>query len=402
MDKLQDKKPIIRFPKFDDVWEHSKLSDLLVESKKRNTNLKFGKDKVLSVSGESGVVNQIRHLGRSYAGESVHNYHVVDHGDIVYTKSPLKANPYGIIKLNKGDAGIVSTLYAVYKVKEENAYGPFLDYYFSLDTNTNRYLRPLVKKGAKNDMKINNDYVLHDRIFVPSVGEQKKIASFFDALDNRIKNLDQSVACLSKYKKGVTQNLFSQKIRLKDLNGKIFPKWDEKVLGDVIVEYSDKNNGKLSEVVSVGKYGIRKRNEIYSKELTGDISNYKVITKNTLVIGMGSSQIDIGILLEDRTLAVSPAYSTFKIVRAESSFLKELLIHLNRKLSVLYMITGARQGKSINKKDFLRHKLHLPSTGEQKRIADFLSAINQLVESRQQQVNHLKQWKRGLMQKMFA
>lgn len=167
--------PKIRFPEFKEAWEYKKLSELLGESKKRNQNLKFGKDEVLSVSGELGVVNQIEHLGRSYAGVSVHNYHVVDTGDIVYTKSPLKANPYGIIRLNKGKAGIVSTLYAVYKVNQQTAYGPFIDYYFSLDANTNRYLRPLVKKGAKNDMKINNAYVLHDQIYVPKISEQKRL-----------------------------------------------------------------------------------------------------------------------------------------------------------------------------------------------------------------------------------
>jgi type I restriction enzyme S subunit len=71
-------------------------------------------------------------LGRSYAGASVHNYHVVEIGDIVYTKSPLKSNPFGIIKLNKGKPGIVSTLYAVYKTKIDKVYGEFLNCYFSL------------------------------------------------------------------------------------------------------------------------------------------------------------------------------------------------------------------------------------------------------------------------------
>ena len=109
MEKLLRKKPLVRFPEFNNPWEHKKLSDCLVESKKLNINLVFGKDQVLSVSGEYGIVNQIEHMGRSYAGESVHNYHVVELGDIVYTKSPLKANPYGIIKLNTGKPGIVST-----------------------------------------------------------------------------------------------------------------------------------------------------------------------------------------------------------------------------------------------------------------------------------------------------
>jgi len=124
MEKLQGKIPQVRFPEFKDDWEHKKLSALLSEAKKRNEDLKYDKDEVLSVSGELGIVNQIEHLGRSYAGVSVHQYHVVEVGDIVYTKSPLKANPFGIIKINKGKAGIVSTLYAVYKVNLKTAFGP--------------------------------------------------------------------------------------------------------------------------------------------------------------------------------------------------------------------------------------------------------------------------------------
>jgi len=116
-----DNLPTIRFPEFKNGWHHKKMSEFLKEAKKRNGDLAYDKEHVLSVSGELGIVNQIEHLGRSYAGVSVHQYHVVEVGDIVYTKSPLKANPFGIIKLNKGKAGIVSTLYAVYNVKENNA-----------------------------------------------------------------------------------------------------------------------------------------------------------------------------------------------------------------------------------------------------------------------------------------
>ncbi len=137
---------------------------------------------------------------------------VVEVGDIVYTKSPLKANPYGIIKQNKKKAGIVSTLYAVYNVKEENAHGEFIEHYFSLDENTNRYLRPLVKKGAKNDMKISNAYVLHhDKIFVPSINEQKKVTSFLNTLDKKIEQLKQKKTLLEDYKKGVIQKIFAER-----------------------------------------------------------------------------------------------------------------------------------------------------------------------------------------------
>ena len=111
-------------------WSIPELNSVLTENKERNRSGRFGKEDVLSVSGEFGVTNQIELLGRSFAGASVKDYHVVEAGNIVYTKSPLKDNPYGIIKLNKGNAGIVSTLYAVYSCKS-NEVGTYLDYYLS-------------------------------------------------------------------------------------------------------------------------------------------------------------------------------------------------------------------------------------------------------------------------------
>ena len=179
----------------------------MYEHRVRNDEEKFTKNDVLSVSGDFGIVNQIKFLGRSYAGESVKNYHVVHTGDIVYTKSPLKSNPYGIIKVNKGDAGIVSTLYAVYSCKA-SLNGEYLDYYFQLDDNTNRYLRPLVHKGAKNDMKINNEHVLSDKILICSINEQDKIVEFMKVIDKKIKNEEKKLSSLNEYKKGLLQQMF--------------------------------------------------------------------------------------------------------------------------------------------------------------------------------------------------
>ena len=188
-------------------WEEKPLSNFLFETRKRNGELKYTKQQVLSVSGEAGIVNQIQHMGRSYAGESVHNYHIVETGDIVYTKSPLKSNPYGIVKVNKGVAGIVSTLYAVYSCKE-NIIGEFIDYYFEIDDNTNKYLRPLVRKGAKNDMKINNAHVLTGLISIPSIPEQRKIIDFFEAMDRKINSVNQQLEKTKEYKKGLLQQMF--------------------------------------------------------------------------------------------------------------------------------------------------------------------------------------------------
>ena len=201
------KVPEIRFNGFTHDWEQRKLGDYLEVSKEKNRDEGFGKEDVLSVSGEFGIVNQIEFQGRSFAGASVKNYGVVEVFDIVYTKSPLKSNPYGIIKTNKGKAGIVSTLYAVYKPKN-NVDSEFIQIYFELDSRMNSYMHPLVNKGAKNDMKVSDENALKGPVIFPRIEEQKMISQYFSNLDHLITLHQRKCDELKKMKKFMLQNMF--------------------------------------------------------------------------------------------------------------------------------------------------------------------------------------------------
>ena len=166
-------------------WEQRKLNEYLETSREKNESCHFGKDDVLSVSGDYGIVNQIEFQGRSYAGTSVTNYGVVHKGDVVYTKSPLRINPYGIIKTNRGNDGIVSTLYAVYHPTEKT-HPDFMQVYFEQNARMNNYMAPLVSKGAKNDMKVSAENALKGAVTFPGIKEQEVIASYFSQLDDLI------------------------------------------------------------------------------------------------------------------------------------------------------------------------------------------------------------------------
>jgi len=189
-------------------WEETSLDKLLKEHKTRNLNGNV--TEVFSVAKNNGVINQIEHLGRSYASKETSNYKVAFPNDLIYTKSPTSDFPFGIVKQNRLErTGVVSVLYGVFTPKNKHV-GLLLDYYFSNWKNTYNYLNPLAKKGAKNTINISNDAFLNGaKINLPSsIKEQIKIANFFAAIDHKIQSTKAQLDCMKQYKQGLLQQMF--------------------------------------------------------------------------------------------------------------------------------------------------------------------------------------------------
>jgi len=189
-------------------WKKFKLNQVLFEHKERNTESKF--DEVFSVSKHKGVVNQIEHLGRSYSAKTIDHYKLINNWDVVYTKSPTSDFPFGIIKQNTtGRTGVLSPLYGVFKPKNKWI-GKIIASYFESWVNTYNYLVPLVQKGAKNTMNINNDTFLDGKeMSLPtSENEQEKISKFLLSIENQIELLETQIDKSKTWKKGLLQKMF--------------------------------------------------------------------------------------------------------------------------------------------------------------------------------------------------
>lgn len=200
--------PEVRFDGFTGDWSMGKLSDLLEIDDNRNSKNEFGREDVLSVSGEFGLVNQIEFQGRSFAGASLHNYKVTHLGHVVYTKSPLKAQPFGIVKSNQYGEGILSPLYAVYKTIN-NSCADFIHYYFEPVARLNNYLRPLINKGAKNTILISDETALQGEIIYPTdTKEQFYIAYYFINLDSLLSAKRQKLVKLRNIKQACLDKMF--------------------------------------------------------------------------------------------------------------------------------------------------------------------------------------------------
>ena len=157
-------------------------------------------------------------------------------------------------------------------------------------------------------------------------------------------------------------------------------------LSEYLVEYKELNSENKYRPVAVGRYGIRTRESIYSKELANDYSKNRVIYKGTLTVGMGSVQMDIGILSDDSFYSVSPAYHTYKISGIDYNYLRYCLQCRNSDMFVRFMKRGSRQGKTIDLSRWLTYRIPVYPSSVQREIVERLDKVQTIISSLQKQI----------------
>lgn len=393
--------PKIRFKGFTKDWEQRKLSDVLDIVTKRNGE-KYGKEEVLSVSDEYGCINQIKFQGRSFAGEDISNYKIVDTGDIIYTRSPLKSKPYGIIKVVGDEIGIVSPLYIVNKVKEGNN-SQFIYRVFDSPEKTNKYLSPLVRKGAKNTMNISNDEWLSGKIDVaPSYEEQYQIGLYFDHLDHLITLHQRKCEQTKKLKKYMLQKMFPQ-------NGAKVPEirfdgftydWEQRKFSDIASRES------VSRESSYDLPSLEYEDVIAEEgRLNKDISLKENIKKGIVFDG---SQVLYGKLRPYLHNWLNPDFSgvavgdwwVLKPNNADKSFIYRL-IQTQRFDDIANQSAGSKMPRAdwnlVSNTEFA-----VPvSQEEQEKIGEYFSSLDHLITLHQRKCDELKKMKKYMLQNMF-
>ena len=385
--KKDEKKPEIRFAGFTDDWEQRKLIDYLEVSSEKNRDNRFTKDDVLSVSGEYGIVNQIEFQGRSFAGASVSNYGVVENGDVVYTKSPLKSNPYGIIKTNKGIPGIVSTLYAVYKPKEITD-SKFVQIYFELDSRMNSYMHPLVNKGAKNDMKVSAENALKGMVSFPKKDEQEMISLYFSYLDNLIALHQRKCDETKKLKKFMLQKMFPKKDEKKpEIRFAGFTDdWEQRKLVDVVDVRSGRDYKHLEEgdipVYGTGGYML---------------SVNEALSDDEDAIGIGrKGTIDNPYILRAPFWTVDTLFYAVPLDKYDLNFVFDIFQNVNWKAKDESTGVPSLSKATINAVETL-----MPEYAEQKKIGEYFSNLDNFITLHQRKCDEIKKIKKFMLQNMF-
>ncbi len=415
MGKHKKKKPEIRFKGFTDDWEQRKLGDYLEVSAEKNKDNRFTKEDVLSVSGEYGIVNQIEFQGRSFAGASVSNYGVVETGDVVYTKSPLKSNPYGIIKTNKGISGIVSTLYAVYKPKEITD-SKFVQIYFELDSRMNSYIHPLVNKGAKNDMKVSAENAIKGMVSFPKKNEQETISLYFDSLDHLITLHQRKLEKLKKVKKSMLEKMFPQ-------NGEMEPQirfcgfnstWEQRKLGDMgttfsglsgktkkdfgcgdakFITYMNVYTNAISDIDMTEKVGID------NKQRTVHYGDILFTTSSETPEEVGMSSVWLG---NEENIYLNSFCFGFRPTEILNSYYMAYMLRSDAtRKNIIYLAQGISR-YNISKNRVMDIEVPITTMHEQDVIGSYFDKLDNLITLHQRKLEKLKKMKKAMLEKMFV
>lgn len=399
-------KPEIRLKGFKGEWEDMPLYDCMEISNDRNSSNQYGKEQVLSVSDDFGVVNQIKFLGRSYAGKDLSNYKIVRPNQVIYTKSPLKAKPYGIIK-NSTTEGVVSVLYAVYNVKE-NICADFVNWYFTPGYRTNNYLLPLINKGAKNTINVTDAMALSGSIYIPKIEEQKSISSYLESLDSMIQGVTKKIASLKQMKQACLVSMFPQagetkpRVRFKGFKGE----WGKNKAGNLFMTFNERNRPDLP-VLSANQdiRGMAPRTDTgynISHNKANEVT-YKVVKPGQYVIHLRSFQG--GFAHSSVEGITSPAYTVFGFKDAErhDDYFWKIIFMSKEFIKSLETITyGIRDGRSISFSEFAEMNFYFPSKEEQQQIASFFTSLDKQISLQEARLEKLKQIKAACLDKMFV
>jgi len=257
------------------------------------------------------------------------------------------------------------------------------------------------------------------KILLPSLPEQQKIATFLSSVDKKIQQLLCKKELLETYKKGVMQQLFSQRLRFKpaligaegDENGKDFPDWEVKRLGEICTNISYGMNAAATTYDGQNKY-LR----ITDIDDSSDGLNVDKLTSPNGILE-DKFRVKPGDLLFARTGAsvgksylyrVSDGILYFAgfLIRFHVNVAVPAFIYLQTqtiKYDKWVKVMSMRSGQpGINAEEYKTFEISFPCIAEQQKIADFLSGIDIKIEAVSQQITKTQSFKKGLLQQMFV
>ncbi len=395
-------------------WQPYVLSSLVNRVTRKNSENQTNIP--LTMSARDGLIDQESYFNKTVASSDLSNYTLLYQGEFAYNHSSSKGYDYGAIhRLTKVSCGAVTPLYFCFSIKDRaNIDSDFLAYYFESQKWT-REVASICSKGARQhgSLNISVDDFFNIVIYIPSIEEQQQVVRIASSIDNTINQMESIVDAWEQRKKGVVQKLFSQEVRFKADDGSDFPDWKCKTLGELgtfqkgaplsKAAISDNGTplilyGELYTTYEEVAYNIVRRTEKkVEPKFLSHIGDVLIPTSGETAedISTATCVMQEGVILGSDLLIYRP------VPWLDGRILSYVINH-----QVKQAISRVAQGPQvvhIKEKDISKIKAYVPSSlEEQRKIAECLDAIDDVIALSKAELEKWRELKKGLLQQLFV
>jgi type I restriction enzyme S subunit len=414
--------PRLRFSEFGNDWDFKKLNSIKSKGRKVIKAGPFGSaikkefyvKEGYKVYGQEQVINDDAFFGDYYINKTTYNKLKscdVKPNDILVSL----VGTFGKVLLipENAEEGVINPRLCRLSIPIELILPKFSKQYLK----TYIVKKTLISWSQGGTMGVLNAEIVSKLTMpIPSLLEQQKIASFLTDVDDKITKLTKKKVLLEQYKKGLMQKIFNQELRFKDGNGNAFPDWVEKKLGD-LGNTLNGLTGKTKENFGSGKPYIQYKQIFDSSKINIDNCGFVDITitdKQTKVkygdvffTTSSETPNEIGtasVLLENvEEMYLNSFCFGFRVNQLDlyPSFSQFLFRSIDFRKKMIPLAQGSTR-YNISKSAFVKLKVSLPNIEEQTKIANFLSDIDLKIEALNNKIDNSKNFKKGLLQKMFV
>lgn len=392
--------PQYRFPEFVEnapvAFENGNLIFESISNKNHNFDLP-----VLAITQEHGVIPR-EEIGYtvSVTQKSLEGYKVVEKGDFIISLRSFQGGiEYSMYY------GICSPAYIILRKKTD-----IVELYYKYYFKTARFIRDLNKdiEGIRDGKMVNYSQFSAILLPKPDNREQQKIADCLSSLDDLIAVEERKLSVLRDHKKGLMQKLFPS-------GDRTVPEWRFPEFGDC-GEWVLDTIGKTCASYSGGTPATSKK-EYYNGNIpfirSGEIdkettelclskegfekSSAKMVSVGDILVALyGANSGEVA--LSRINGAINQAILCLKH-KTNNEFVYHYLTHKKNWIIRTYIQGG--QG-NLSGEIIKSIELFFPSElNEQKKIADCLSSVDELISMQTEKIDALKTHKKGLLQGLF-
>lgn len=256
--------------------------------------------------------------------------------------------------------------------------------------------------------RLYNKTILDTPFYRPSLPEQRKIADLLSAVDDVISAQEAEVAAWEKRKKGVMQKLFSQEVRFKADDGSNFPDWEEKTLGEICEQLKasiDPRNNPTKQFIEYSMPAYD--NHMAAQAVLGQSMNSarKILSAPCVLINkLNVRKRRIWVVEHPEDNAVcSSEFVPLTSAEFDLRFLGYLAMTDSFTGYLLDCSSGSSNSqKRVTPDTILQYLVSLPSLPEQRKIADCLTSLDDVIAKAKDELDAWRELKKGLLQQMFV